>query len=181
LIVIRCKKGVLIALLFFILNSSFAGVQSAPNRWYQTAYDYLLEGRNEDAFNWMLRAAQANHSAAQNNIGLSYLHGLGAKKDNAKAFIWFKRSAEQGLSYAQSELAMLYYQGRGVQKNIQKAYDWWLIAAKQEDEYAQFNLASLLLEKNKLKQAHYWFNQAVKNNHPSAKEALKKLEDTYVE
>ncbi|WP_201341870.1 SEL1-like repeat protein [Abyssogena phaseoliformis symbiont] len=48
----------------------------------------------------MLRAAQANHAAAQNNIGLSYLHGLGVKKDNTRAFVWFKRSAKQGLSYA---------------------------------------------------------------------------------
>ncbi|WP_201340290.1 tetratricopeptide repeat protein [Isorropodon fossajaponicum symbiont] len=139
-----------------------------------------LQGRNEDAFSWMLRAAQENHTTVQNNIGLSYLHGLGVKKDNAKAFIWFKRSAEQGLPYAQSKLAMLYYQGRGVKKNIQKAYDWWLIAAKQEDEYAQFNLASLLLEKNKVKQAYYWFNQAAKNNHPGTQEALKKLGEVYV-
>ncbi len=169
------------ALLFFILGLSFAGVQTAPNRWYQIGYNYSLQGRNEDAFNWMLRAAQINHATAQNNIGLSYLHGLGVEKDNVKAFIWFKRSAEQGLSYAQSELAMLYYQGKGVKENIQKAYDWWLIAAKQENEYAQFNLASLLLEKNKVKQAYYWFNQAVKNSHPDAQGALKKLGETYVE
>lgn len=81
------------------------------------------------------------------------------------------------MSYAQSELAMLYYQGRGVKKNIQKEY---VIVAKQEDEYAQFNLASLLLEKNKVKQAYYWFNQAVKNNYPGAQEALKKLGEVYV-
>ncbi len=54
------------------------------------------------------------------------------------------------------------------------------VSAKQEDEYAQFNVASLLLEKNKVKQAHYWFNQEAKNNHSGAQEALKKLGEVYV-
>jgi TPR repeat protein len=47
-----------------------------------------------------------NNESAQNNIGLSYLHGLGVSKDKNKAFEWFEKAAKQGLSYAQSELAM---------------------------------------------------------------------------
>jgi hypothetical protein len=44
---------------------------------------------DKDAFVWMMRAAKAGHSSAQNNIGLSYLHGLGVIKDKNKAFEWF--------------------------------------------------------------------------------------------
>ena len=174
-------KGMLIASLFYGLITSFAQAETRFDRWYQIGYDYSQMGRNDDAFEWMVRAADGGHSAAQNNIGLSYLHGLGAEKDDKKAFEWFEKSAEQGLPYAQSELAMLYYEGRGVEKDVQLAQDWWLTAAKQEDEYAQFNLASLMLEKNNIKEAYYWFNRAEKNNHPDAKVALDLLNEKYVE
>ncbi len=171
----------LIASLFYVLTTSFALAETRFDRWYQIGYDYSQAGRNDDAFNWMMRAADGGHSAAQNNIGLSYLHGLGAEKDEGKAFEWFERSAKQGLSYAQSELAMLYYDGKGVDKNIKLAEEWWLIAAKQEDEYAQYNLASLMLERGDIKQAYYWFNRATQNNHPDAKAALEQLNKKYVE
>ena len=138
-------------------------------------------GRNDDAFSWMLKAADAGHAAAQNNIGVSYLHGLGVDQDKTKAFEWFERSATQGYSYAQSELAMLYYQGEVIDKDDEQAEKWWLIAAKLRDEYAQFNLASLYLEKNNVEQAYYWFNQAHKNNHPEAQVALEKLDEIFVE
>jgi TPR repeat protein len=171
----------LIASLFYVFTTSFAQAETRFDRWYQIGYDYSQMGRNDDAFEWMMRAADGGHSAAQNNIGLSYLHGLGAEKDEQAAFEWFEKSAEQGLSYAQSELAMLYYEGRGVEKNTQLAQDWWLVASEQEDEYAQYNLASLMLEQGDIKQAYYWFNRAEKNNHPDAKVALDLLNEKYVE
>jgi TPR repeat protein len=181
LLTIGLKKGMLIASLFYGLINSFAQAETKFDRWYQIGYDYSQMGRNDDAFTWMMRAANGGHSAAQNNIGLSYLHGLGAKKNYKQAFEWFEKSAKQGLSYAQSELAMLYYDGNGIEKNVKLAESWWLIASKQKDEYAQYNLASLMLEKGNIKQAYYWFNRATKNNHPDAKVALDLLNKNYVE
>lgn len=147
--------------------------------WYRIGYDYSQQKRNDDAFRYMLRAAKAGHIAAQNNIGLSYLHGLGVDKNQKKAFFWFEKSAKQGLSYAQSELAMLYYQ----QGSTQQAKYWWQVAANANDEYAQFNLASLFLEENSNKQAYYWLQKASAHNppHPQAQSALKKLKETYDE
>ncbi len=171
----------LIASLFYVIAISFAQADTRFDRWYQIGYDYSQMGRNDDAFKWMMRAADGGHSAAQNNIGLSYLHGLGVEKNDKKAFEWFDKSAHQGLSYAQSELAMLYYKGKGVGKNINLAQRWWLTAALQEDEYAQFNLASSMLEEGGIQQAYYWFNRAAQNNHPAAKDALEKLKENYVE
>jgi TPR repeat protein len=180
LLTISLKRGALIASLFFALNLTVVAGDPADT-WYQIGYDYSQRGRNTDAFKWMLKAADAGHAAAQNNIGLSYLHALGVTKNEKIAFSWFDKAAKQGLPYAQSELAMLYYEGRGVEKDTQKAYDWWLSAAKQEDEYAQFNLASLFLDQGDIKQAYYWFNRASNNNHPEAKVALEKLREKYVE
>jgi TPR repeat protein len=174
-------KGMLIASLFCVFTTSFAQAETRFDRWYQIGYDYSQAGQNDDAFNWMMRAADGGHSAAQNNIGLSYLHGLGAKQDDKQAFTWFEKSANQGLSYAQSELAMLYYRGAGVEKDIQLAKKWWLYAANQEDEYAQYNLASLILEEGDIKQAYYWYYRASHNNHPDAKIALEQLNKKYVE
>ncbi|MBT4122540.1 MAG: sel1 repeat family protein [Candidatus Ruthia sp.] len=180
MLIISLKKGALIASLFFALNLGVVADDRA-NTWYKIGYDYSQRGRNTDAFKWMSKSADAGHAAAQNNIGLSYLHALGAPKDEKTAFFWFEKAAKQGLPYAQSELAMLYYEGTGVEKDTQKAYDWWLMAAKQEDEYAQFNLASLFLDQNDIKQAYYWFNRASNNNHPDAKMALDKLREQHVE
>ena len=165
-------KGALLMLLFFV-SSLPASVDNGANSWYQMGYNYSQQGENVKAFEWMLKAANNGHIAAQNNIGLSYLHGLGVEEDKQKAFEWFKKSAEQGLPYAQSELAMLYYQ----QGDAKKAQQWWLIAANANDEYAQFNLASLFLEQNNLKKSHYWFQRARNNNHPQAHIALNKLRE----
>ncbi|WXU00726.1 MAG: Secretory immunoglobulin A-binding protein EsiB [Catillopecten margaritatus gill symbiont] len=168
----------LIAPFFFIFITISApslvlATDPRADTWYRIGYDYSQRKRNDDAFKWMMRAADAGHIAAQNNIGLSYLHGLGAEKDEKKAFVWFEKAAKQGLSYAQSELAMLYYQ----QGKVGQAEKWWLIAANLNDEYAQFNLASLFLEQNKRKQAYDWFKRARGNKHPQAQIALDKLKE----
>ncbi|MEO1945282.1 MAG: tetratricopeptide repeat protein [Candidatus Thioglobus sp.] len=173
-------KGMLLASLFVFLSQAVFA-ETLSDRWYKIGYEYSQQGRNDDAFRWMIRAADAGHAAAQNNIGLSYLHGLGAEKDSNKAFHWFERAANQGLPYAQSELAMLYYQGDGVAVNKQMAKDWWTVASKQNDEYAQFNLASLYLELNDIQKAYYWFTIANNNKHPDAQDALEQLREMYVE
>ncbi|SGZ72626.1 hypothetical protein BTHERMOSOX_600 [Bathymodiolus thermophilus thioautotrophic gill symbiont] len=176
MITLLMEKRALIAPFFFALGlftTSVIGADFRADKWYQTGYDYSQQGRNDDAFHWMMRAAEAGHMAAQNNIGLSYLYGLGVKQDDKKAFEWFKKSAKQGLPYAQSELAMLYYR----QGAIKQAQQWWLIAANANDEYAQFNLASLFLEQKNLKKAYYWFQQANQNKHPNAQVALEKLKE----
>ena len=176
------QKNQSLILVFFIfvlgaLSVPPAFADSRANSWYRTGYNYSQRGYNEGAFVWMMRAAKAGHAAAQNNIGLSYLHGLGVSKDEKKAFEWFEKAAKQGLSYAQSELAMLYYQ-QGKKKQAQQ---WWLTAANANDEYAQFNLASLFLEQNSSKKATYWFQRAKDNNHPQAQIALDKLGREYDE
>lgn len=161
-------------LVFTLLSANVSAVTDEQAQlWYKIGYDYSQKRQNNEAFKWTIRAAEAGHIIAQNNIGLSYLHGLGVKKDAKKAFEWFKKSALQGLSYAQSELAMLYYR----QGNIVQAQKWWQTAADNDDEYAQFNLASLFLEKDNLEKAYYWFQKARENRHPDAQTALKKMSE----
>ncbi|SMN00825.1 hypothetical protein SPONN_1980 [uncultured Candidatus Thioglobus sp.] len=170
-------KKIFLPVSFLVFTLLSANVSAATDEqaqlWYQMGYDYSQKRLNDEAFKWTIRAAEAGHIVAQNNIGLSYLHGLGVKKDKNAAFKWFEKSAKQGLSYAQSELAMLYYR----QGNTAQAQKWWQIAADSNDEYAQFNLASLFLEQNKLEKALYWFEKARENRHPDASIALKKMSE----
>jgi TPR repeat protein len=145
--------------------------------FYRLGYEFSQNKQNKAAFDWMLEAANMGHGAAQNNIGLSYLHGLGVEKNKEKSFFWFEKSAKQGLSYAQSELAMLYYQ----KNKIKEAEHWWQVAANQDDEYAQFNLASLFLEQKKIKKALYWLEKASYNQHPQAFNVLTRLKEEYAQ
>ena len=123
----------------------------------------------------MMKSADLGYAPAQNNIGLSYLHGLGVEKNDTKAYEYLSMAAFQGLNHAQTELGMLFYQGKGVKKNIDKARKWWTISSQGRDEYAQYNLASLLLELGDQEKAIYWLKEAYKNKHPLAKDALIKL------
>ncbi|MBE8189786.1 MAG: sel1 repeat family protein [Candidatus Thioglobus sp.] len=140
--------------------------------WYQTGFAHSLAGRDLQAFEWMLKAANSGYAPAQNNVGLSFLHGLGVEKNDNKAFAWFKKAAKQNLPDAQNQLAIL-YENRG---KPQQAYKWWLAAARQNDEFAQFNLAVWFLQKNHKKKAYYWFKKALENQHSGAAAALNELD-----
>ncbi|KAA0449303.1 MAG: sel1 repeat family protein [Candidatus Thioglobus sp.] len=179
MLIIGFKRRALLASFFLILimAQSVAFAIGKADLWYRTGFDYSQKGNNDKAFSYMLRAADSGHAAAQNNIGLSYLHGLGVEKDENKAFIWFEKAAKKGLKYAQNELGMLYQR----QGNDIKAQRWWSIAANADDEYAQFNLASLFLQQKKIKKAYYWFKQANENQHPQAQMALNELKKMEVE
>ncbi len=173
------RNLVLVLFIFMlgVLSVPLVCANSSVDSWYRIGYNYSQKGHNEYAFVWMMRAAKEGYAAAQNNIGLSYLHGLGVSKNKNKAFNWFEKSAKQGFPYAQSELAMLYYQ----QSQKKQAHQWWLAAANSNDEYAQFNLASLLLEQNNPKKAYYWLQRARNNKHPQAQVTLDKLRERYNE
>ena len=164
----------LIASLFFLNNFTFASSSEVLD-FYKEGFEYSQKGQNNKAFDLMMKSADLGYAPAQNNIGLSYLHGLGVEKNDTKAYEYLSMAAFQGLNHAQTELGMLFYQGRGVKKNIDKARKWWTISSQGKDEYAQYNLASLLLELGDQEKAIYWLKEAYKNKHPLAEDALIKL------
>lgn len=162
---------------FFLF--SFYGYSNTLDKRYGESYHYSQQGKHKKAFVLILKLAQQNYPNAQHNAGLSYLNGLGVKKNNKKANYWFKKAIKNGVIDAQTELAMSYYQGRGIAKNIKKAQQLWLLSSQKNDAYAQFNLASLFVEQTKINKAIYWFNKSLKNKHPNAKKALLELEKKY--
>jgi TPR repeat protein len=54
------------------------------------------QGLQNEAFEYMRKAAELGHSSAQANLGNYYSWGKGVKKSNEKAAYWYKRAYLQG-------------------------------------------------------------------------------------
>ena len=67
--------------------------------------------------------------AAQGNVGLINLYGLGVPQNYKEAIRWFKLGAKQGNGFSQGHLAGLYLDGMGVLQNNLLAHMWYNISA----------------------------------------------------
>lgn len=85
------------------------------------------------------KAAAYSYAAAQNSLGMLYLHGLGGlSKDETKAVQLFKMAADQGSAIAQVNLAASYAWGQGgLQKSDEQAVRLLKLAADQREPAAQ--------------------------------------------
>lgn len=90
----------------------------------------------------LLQAAQSGNPAAQNDLGLCYLHGYGTMQNEHEAVIWFSSSAEQLYADGQYNLGCCYLEGKGVLQNLPEAKLWLEKAAELGHEQAR----ALLLE-----------------------------------
>jgi TPR repeat protein len=95
------KANLLILLLFFIINFSFA-----------------------QSFNEVKKSAEQGDAVAQFNLGVKYSKGRGTLTDKKKAFYWHKNSAEQGYAEAQYFLGFIYYTGKGTLTDKKQAAFW---------------------------------------------------------
>ena len=75
--------------------------------------------------------AEADHAAAQFNLGLMYYNGYGVPQDYAEALTWYRRAAEAGNAEAQYNLGRIYDRGAGVPQDYIVAYMWYNLAAAQ--------------------------------------------------
>ena len=58
----------------------------------------------EQAFFWLLKAAEQGDANSQYNVALMYGKGEGVKQDDASALEWMRKAAEQGYEPAVNEL-----------------------------------------------------------------------------
>ena len=86
------------------------------------------QGRNSD-ISHLLARADAGDTAAQNLVGIHYLHGIGVRRDYPTAAKWFRRSAAGRNRDAQANLGLLYMRGLGVSQDYASAAEWLLKAA----------------------------------------------------
>lgn len=130
-----------------------------------------------EAVNWLRPAAERGNAAAQNNLGICYLHGYGVTQDYDMAAEWIRKSAEQGNTFAAYHMGGLYYVGHGVAQSPQEAFKWWLKAAQGGHAIAQCNVALMYEQgevvRQNLIEAHKWMSFAGEQQHADAAEDAK--------
>ena len=146
------------------------GLSAASAAGQDDAYMAYARGDYAEALRqWRPRAEQGD-VAAQSNLGILYMSGLGVAQDYAEALKWSELAAAKGDARAQLRLGMMHATGRGVAQNFAEAAKWFERAAAQGDAQAQFNLGRLYefgrgVERD-LVRAHLWFNLAAASSSP---------------
>jgi TPR repeat protein len=130
----------------------------------------------EEALKLFRQAAEKGNPPAQCALGLSYLGGIGVKKNEEDGLKWLRQSADAGYADAQFKLASLYARGGVVSKDDGQAAELARKAADQGHAEAQYNLGTLYavgkgVPKDE-KQAAFWFKKAAEAGQPSAQANL---------
>jgi tetratricopeptide (TPR) repeat protein len=78
---------------------------------------------------WYRKAAEHGNPLAQYKLGLMYKDGDSVPQDDEEAVKWFRKAAEQGRNARpQYALGLAYANGRGVPKDYVQAYAWFAVA-----------------------------------------------------
>ncbi len=108
------------------------------NGTFGHAQDY---GKARELF---LRAAESDHAAAENMLGVIFQDGLGVTAELAVAESWFRKSAEQGDAKAQSNLGQLI--GPDVEDETKRIESLkWLLLAYNANEPMARNVLNVIL------------------------------------
>ena len=102
---------------------------------------------NEEAWRWLLRAAEGGCAQAQRDAGASLATGDWREgkvpQDLAAAVAWYRRAAEAGHADAQYNLASMLAEGEGCDRDLPAAREWLRRAVAGGYEYAEGLLAHL--------------------------------------
>ncbi len=127
-------------------------------------------------------AAVKGDAAAQCQMGLFYMNGIGVDRDEDKAVEWLKKAAVQNHVQAQYNLG-IYYAKFSDTEAVRLAVKWLKEAVKHDYADAQFNLAQLYLnphhpasrERDAGRLAISLLKRAAAQNHAAAKAKLEEL------
>ncbi len=112
----------------------------------------------------------------QFKTGLSFLYGVGGKKNPEEAARWFRFAAEKGYAKAQGILGLCYHSGQGVTQDFTEAAKWLRKAAEQDDAIAQFSLGTLCANGQGVTkdaaEAAKWYRKAAEQGHAAAQTNL---------
>lgn len=100
------------------------------------------QGKFEEGIALLEKAADLNHAAALNNLGILYRNG-NTPEERQKAFRYFNRSANLGYVPGRRNLVMAYITGCGTEVNYKTARRFALNLAKDNDPVAMFILGMM--------------------------------------
>jgi|GEM_PF-1691078 len=132
---------------------------------------FYQDGRYEEAFDLVKKAAEADNSEAQYRLSSMYWHGQGVTADYEQAFLWCRRAAFKDHVKAAYALSDMYRKGV-VEQDSSQAYYWFRRAAELDMENGRLAMALMyyrgtLVEKN-VEQAFRWFQQAAEDGNVTA-------------
>lgn len=136
----------------------------------RTPYDY------DKAAYWYLKAAEQNHSGAQNNLGNCYMYGRGVEKNIKEAIKWYRLSASNGDDYGQLSLGDCFRDGHKIQigehweKSKGAVYHDWTT----KFGYHQIPEYEIVIQQDIDSAKYYWEKSAAQGN-TTAKERLQKI------
>lgn len=130
----------------------------------------------DSAFVYFSKSSTLGNTEGTFNLGILYMFGLGARKDESCANEYFLEAANKNHAEAQFRLGESYRQGRGVSKNFSEALKWYFASAHNDFAPAQNNLGYAFLTGEGIPQiidsAVYWFTRAAKNGHATSLTSL---------
>lgn len=124
------------------LNSSFLGLLIAV----ATAPDMQTQANAQSpplSASALRTKAESGDTAAQVELGLRYIDGVGVGKDLAQAADWFRKAAMLGSAQGQLELGVMYVNGEGMPADEREGYAWYLLSSQQGNANAKEYLADL--------------------------------------
>ena len=131
------------ALIILAICPAMLAANASPEQNYKQAEKLQKSEKNEEAFEYYLKAASQGDAEAQYNLGVCYRKGYGVEKNLTEAVKWYRKAADQGIAKAQGFLGVCYYQGDGVEKDYKQAVIWFRKAADQGNAQAQNALRKL--------------------------------------
>jgi TPR repeat protein len=139
----------------------------APAQVASTLHGGHVKGMSGQTMAPQIRLASLAHKGnadAELLLGLEYLDGAGAAKNETEAAQWISRSAARGNAVAQFWLGTLYANGRGVKTDPALALHWYEEAAMQGNREAMHQLAVSYAEGwgavRNYAEAARWFSRA---------------------
>lgn len=100
-------------------------------QYLQKAAEHAVEDLTNIANTVNASASKGEFIMAIYELGVSFRHGWGCKKDKESAVYFFKIAADLGDPDAQNDLGHCYYQGQGVKKDLSMAAKYYRKADKQ--------------------------------------------------
>lgn len=97
--------------------------KSSVDRLYEDGID-LVGQNNENAFAYLMRAAENGHAEAQFYVGIAFLRGFGTRADKEKGELWLNHAAKKGDANAKYKLGMMYENGVKLTRDSTKAQYW---------------------------------------------------------
>lgn len=126
---------------------------------------------------WYLKAAEQNHSGAQNNLGNCYKYGNGVEESMEKAIYWFKQSASNGNDYGQLHFGDCFRDGykKQIGQHWEKDSDYiGYYSWTYKLGYREVPDFEIVLKQDLDSAKFYWSKSAAQGN-MQAKERLQKI------